>query len=99
MEALNAKEKTISLLKFLGVFLVLIILGIFNPVLFYLAGGMLAAKIIAEYLFIVPVAKFFGEEWVLRYFFFLQPLHIVYIIIAGFLGFIGGYKWKGRKVK
>jgi len=29
----------------------------------------------------------------------LQPLHIVYIIIAGFLGFIGGYKWKGRKVK
>jgi len=80
-------------------FLVLIILGIFNPVLFYLAGGMLAAKIIAEYLFIVPVAKFFGEEWVLRYFFFLQPLHIVYIIIAGFLGFIGGYKWKGRKVK
>jgi cellulose synthase/poly-beta-1,6-N-acetylglucosamine synthase-like glycosyltransferase len=80
-------------------FLVLAIAGFFSPALFYLLAGILAVKIIAEYIFLVPVARFFGEEWVLRYFFFLQPLHISYIVIAGFLGFIGGYKWKGRSVK
>jgi len=29
----------------------------------------------------------------------LQPLHIIYIISAGLLGFAGVYKWKGRSVK
>jgi cellulose synthase/poly-beta-1,6-N-acetylglucosamine synthase-like glycosyltransferase len=80
-------------------FLVLVIAGLLNPALFYVVGGMLAVKILAEYLFLRPVANFFGERWVLRYFFFLQPLHILYIILAGFLGFIGGYKWKGRSVR
>ena len=79
-------------------FLVLAIGGFCNPILWYLAGIMLAVKIIAEYVFIIPVARFFKKEWVLGYFPLLQPFHILYIIIAGFLGFVGGYKWKGRNV-
>jgi cellulose synthase/poly-beta-1,6-N-acetylglucosamine synthase-like glycosyltransferase len=80
-------------------FLVLVISGFFHPVLFCAAGGMLLIKVISEYIFLVPVAKFFKKEWALTHFFFLQPLHIAYIILAGFLGFVGVYKWKGRKVK
>jgi cellulose synthase/poly-beta-1,6-N-acetylglucosamine synthase-like glycosyltransferase len=65
----------------------------------WVALALLAIKIAAEVLFLIPVARFFDEERVLRYFVVLQPLHIAYIIIAGFLGLIGTYTWKGRSVK
>ena len=80
-------------------FLALAIAGFHNSEFWYIAGIMLAVKIIAEYMFIIPVAKFFKKEWALPYFPLLQPLHILYIILAGFLGFTGSYKWKGRRVK
>ena len=80
-------------------FLALTIAGIFDHSFFYFAGGILAIKIIVEFLFLLPVARFFRDEWALWYFPFLQPLHILYIVLAGFLGFFGGYKWKGRRVK
>jgi len=80
-------------------FLVLMIANFFNPVYFYIAVSMLLIKIVGEYIFLAPVARFFGDRWALAYFPFLQPLHIIYIICAGFLGFVGGYKWKGRYVK
>lgn len=82
--------------------LVLLILGIgsfFDPALQFTAFAILCIKIVAELWFLAPVAKFFNSERVLRYFPLLQPLHIVYIVLAGFLGFIGKYEWKGRKVK
>ena len=80
-------------------FVVLAVAGIFNHTFFLLAGYMLVVKIIAELLFLLPVARFFRDSWVLPYFPLLQPLHILYIVLAGFLGFIGGYKWKGRSVR
>ncbi len=64
-----------------------------------IAGGMLALKTITEYIYMVPVSIFFRKQWAQAYFPLLQPLHIVYITLAGFLGFIGNYKWKDRKVK
>ena len=80
-------------------FLVLIIGSFFNPTLLFIMLCMLIAKVAAEYYFLVPVARFFHKDWVLKYFPFLQPLHIAYIIIAGFLGLMGSYEWKGRRVK
>ncbi len=61
--------------------------------------GLLVAKIIVELLFLLPVAKFYGKRKELLLFPFLQPLHILYIILAGFLGKFGTYHWKGRIVK
>lgn len=80
-------------------FLVLLFAGIFTPLFFYIAVGMFIIKVLAELFFFVPVARFFGKERVIRCFFFLQPLHILYIIVAGFLGVFGSYKWKGRNVR
>ena len=80
-------------------FLVLAILGIFNPVYLQWLLVMLFIKILVEHLFLVPIARFFGKKNELVYFILLQPVHIIYIVIAGFLGFIGGYKWKGRRVR
>lgn len=56
------------------------------------------AKIVVELLFLLPVAQFYKKKNELWIFPFLQPLHIVYIITAGFLGKFGTYKWKGRVV-
>jgi hypothetical protein len=75
------------------------IAGIFVPGMLMLCALVLLVKIVAEYYFLRPVARFFGNEWVLWYFPLLQPLHVLYIVLAGFLGFVGGYRWKGRRVK
>jgi len=80
-------------------FVMLAIAGIFYHAFLYVALIMVLVKIIIEYIFLIPVARFFHKESVLKYFPFLQPLHILYITLAGFLGFFGSYKWKGRNVK
>ncbi len=61
--------------------------------------SLLLLKTIVELIFLYPVAKFFGKQSILLLFPFMQPFHIVYTVIAGWLGKFGGYKWKGRKVK
>jgi len=80
-------------------FLVLLIAGFANSRYWLLALAMVLIKTIAELVYLFPVARFFNKQRQLRYYLFLQPLHIVYIIAAGFLGFFGVYRWKGRKVK
>lgn len=60
---------------------------------------MLAAKTIVELFFLYPVAGFFGRRGLLVFFPLMQPLHIGYIVFAGLMGFVGGYKWKGRNVR
>lgn len=60
---------------------------------------LMSVKTAAELIFIVPVAHFFNKKRQLIVFPFLQPLHILYIVMAGFLGFAGTYRWKERVVK
>ncbi len=80
-------------------FLVLIVAGFFNYFAWGLAGIMLIWKVLVETTFLSPVAEFFGKNELLKSHILLQPLHIFYIISAGFLGMIGKYKWKGRAVR
>jgi cellulose synthase/poly-beta-1,6-N-acetylglucosamine synthase-like glycosyltransferase len=61
--------------------------------------GLLILKTAIELLFLIPVAKFFNKQKLLWLFPFFQPFHIMYTVIAGFLGKFGRYSWKGRKVK
>jgi cellulose synthase/poly-beta-1,6-N-acetylglucosamine synthase-like glycosyltransferase len=60
---------------------------------------LLIGKTIIELLFLMPVAKFFNKKSLMRLFPLMQPLHIIYTVIAGWLGKFGSYKWKGRNVK
>ncbi len=91
---------------------VLLLVYIFNVILFItaLAGFynavyglyflyMLVLKIVAELFLLLPVCKFYNCSNYLLHFVFFQPFHIVYTLIAGFLGKFGNYTWKGRKVK
>ena len=88
------------LVYLLNVFLlVLFIGGIFNSSLWILLAGSLLFKTIVELIFLMPVASFFQKEKLLLWFPLAQPFHIIYTVIAGWLGKFGSYEWKGRKVK
>lgn len=60
---------------------------------------LLLAKILIEFPFINAAAIFFRQQHLMKFFPFLQPLHILYIVIAGWLGRFGSYEWKSRMVK
>jgi cellulose synthase/poly-beta-1,6-N-acetylglucosamine synthase-like glycosyltransferase len=60
---------------------------------------LLLLKTVTELFFLFPVAKFFNKKLLLWWFPFMQPFHILYTVIAGWLGKFGNYKWKGRNVK
>ncbi|HSZ84649.1 MAG TPA: glycosyltransferase [Puia sp.] len=79
-------------------FLVLAIVAFWNIQFLLIAAALLILKIFVEFLFVNSVAKFFDQRSLIIYFPFLQPLHILYIIISGFFGKFGSYQWKGRKV-
>jgi cellulose synthase/poly-beta-1,6-N-acetylglucosamine synthase-like glycosyltransferase len=80
-------------------FLVLFIAGWWNKLYWAWLAGAWVLKTLVELPFFYSLARFFDKQWITRYFFFLQPLHIAYTIIAGSLGQFGKYEWKGRKVK
>ena len=80
----------------LFIFLIAAVWNIYWLFVFFI---LIIVKTLAEFLFVKTVAGFFGQGRLMRYFFFLQPLHIIYIIIAGTLGKFGSFQWKNRKVK
>ena len=80
-------------------FLLLGVLSFFYPYLFFWFIGVLCAKTIVELFFLIPVAQFFKKGKLLLWFPVAQPFHILYTIIAGWLGKFGSYQWKQRKVK
>lgn len=56
-------------------------------------------KTLAELPLMISAARFFKQLSLLAWFVFLQPLHILYTIVSGFLGQAGPYEWKGRRVR
>jgi len=84
----------VALISNRSIFIFNIQLSIFN---FYIL--LLSIKTIFELFFLYPVAKFFNQTKLLWWFPIAQPFHIVYTIIAGWLGKFGKYTWKERSVK
>lgn len=75
------------------------ILSIGNGFYFVLFLSSIIAKTFVELLFMFSVAGFYKEKKLLWWFPFMQPVHIVYMVLAGWLGKFGSYRWKGRKVR
>ncbi len=97
-------DKSIIAVLFLVYFfnVLLVVLGIasfFNSYCFYLFLISFVAKTLIEINFMSAITKFYKEEKLLWWFPLMQPFHIVYVVIAGWLGKFGSYQWKGRKVK
>jgi cellulose synthase/poly-beta-1,6-N-acetylglucosamine synthase-like glycosyltransferase len=96
-------KKIISVLLLLYLLNVwLLFLGILSCVyseVFYLFILSMILKTVSELLFMLPVAQFFDKKKQLWWFLLAQPFHILYTVMAGWLGQFGSYQWKGRKVK
>ena len=93
------------------VFAVLVLVYLLNATLFVMPLGIfwqlnflwcwllfVGLKTIVEMAFALPVAAFFNQPFV-WWFPLLQPIHIVYIVVSGWLGKFGSYHWKGRNVQ
>lgn len=102
-EQLKSKDKK--------VFAVLVLVYVFNAALFIMPFMaffninflwywllLLLGKTVVELAFALPVARFFGQKFI-WWFPFLQPVHIAYIVVSGWLSKFGSYHWKGRNVK
>ena len=76
-----------------------LIAGLWNTSWFFLFLIIILVKTLLEYSFVNEVAAFFSQRPLIVYFPFLQPLHVVYTVAAGFMGKFGKYEWKSRKVQ
>lgn len=76
---------------------VLLVAGFFKPVAFLYLFFYLLLKGVIEWPFVASVARFYGEEKLMRYFMLLQPLHVFYTVFVGISSQFGTYTWKGRK--
>ncbi|HXB94942.1 MAG TPA: glycosyltransferase, partial [Puia sp.] len=77
-------------------FIALFVAAFFNTWWLWVLLLLLVTKTIVEYPFVREVAGFFGQQQLMIYFPVLQPLHILYTVIVGWLGKFGSYDWKGR---
>lgn len=75
------------------------IAGCFHHLWLFFSLLLLVAKVLIEFPFVHASAIFFDQSALMKYFPFLQPLHILYTIIAGWLGKFGKYEWKGRVIR
>lgn len=73
--------------------------GNFSFSLWGVWGFIWLMKILVESYFVIPVARFFKLKNSLIIFMLSQPFHVLYTVVAGWLGKFGQYRWKGRIVK
>lgn len=75
------------------------LVSIFDFQLFIWLIILLVFKSMSEQIYMLPVARFYGKVKELSHFPLLQPVHVLYIVLAGLLGIFGKYEWKGRTVR
>jgi cellulose synthase/poly-beta-1,6-N-acetylglucosamine synthase-like glycosyltransferase len=61
--------------------------------------GLVLLKTLIELPFMYSVATFYNMKKLLWWFPLMQPIHIAYTVVAGWLGKFGKYRWKERVVK
>jgi len=80
-------------------FLALLVAAICNLKFLIWFLALWIAKTIIEFPFVYFISTFFNKQKLMKYFFFFQPVHILYISLSGLFGQFGKYEWKGRKVR
>ena len=103
-KATSYKDKRIfwvlMLVYFTNLFLLLLFLiCFFRPKLFLVWLLLILTKALFEMPFMYRVAKFYSLQKLMAWFVVMQPFHIIYTVVSGWLGKFGTYNWKGRKVK
>jgi hypothetical protein len=79
-------------------FVALAVAAFWNSWFFVVLLLMLIMKTMVEFPFVRGAARFFGQGKLMIYFPTMQPFHILYTVIIGWLGKFGSYRWKERKI-
>jgi cellulose synthase/poly-beta-1,6-N-acetylglucosamine synthase-like glycosyltransferase len=79
-------------------FLGLLLASWWNSWYLWLLLILIVVKTVVEFPFVQSVAGFFGQQQLMVYFPVLQPFHILYTVVIGWLGKFGSYRWKERKI-
>jgi cellulose synthase/poly-beta-1,6-N-acetylglucosamine synthase-like glycosyltransferase len=79
-------------------FLGLLLASWWNSWYLWLLLILIVIKTAVELPFVRSVAGFFGQQSLMAYFPVLQPFHILYTVVIGWLGKFGSYRWKERKI-
>jgi cellulose synthase/poly-beta-1,6-N-acetylglucosamine synthase-like glycosyltransferase len=103
-KASSYKDKRVfwvlMLVYFTNLFLLLLFfVCFFKPQLFLVWVLFILTKALFEMPFMYRVAKFYSLQRLMAWFVVMQPFHIAYTVVSGWLGKFGTYNWKGRKVK
>ncbi|MFI5156971.1 MAG: glycosyltransferase [Chitinophagales bacterium] len=67
-----------------------------NGFLYFLL--LIVLKTLLEFPFALVVSRFFNQSHLMKFFFFLQPLHIFYTVSVGIFSQLINIKWKDRKI-
>ncbi|HVG12906.1 MAG TPA: hypothetical protein VM843_07875, partial [Flavisolibacter sp.] len=78
-------------------FFILCIAALFDIDHLKLALAFWVLKTAVEWPLVAAVARFYNEQGLMKYFFFFQPLHMLYTVTIGLLSQVGKYRWKGRR--
>lgn len=81
----------------LATFLAFPIYGVFG---LGLVLALFLGKGLVDYIFLSAAASFFGRPGLLRRFWLMEGLHILYVAVIGLLSLVvRRYEWKGRRVR
>jgi hypothetical protein len=72
--------------------------GFWEPKWFLYFFVLIILKTLLEFPFALVVSRFFNQTHLLKFFFFFQPLHILYTVSVGFFGQLINIQWKDRKI-
>ena len=73
--------------------------GFIDPKFWLIALVTILLKMLAEFIFLVPICRFRERMKLLYYLPLLNLIHIFYLVYIGIAGNSGKYKWKGRLVR
>ncbi|SDE76622.1 Glycosyltransferase, catalytic subunit of cellulose synthase and poly-beta-1,6-N-acetylglucosamine synthase [Mucilaginibacter pineti] len=75
------------------------LLGFYDFYFFKLFLVQFLLKYLFEIFYGLPILKFFKRSYLISLIFIVAPLHVIYIVVIGFIGNNKKYSWKGRVVK
>ncbi|MFC2114202.1 glycosyltransferase [Bacteroidota bacterium] len=80
------------------ILLISLVVALFIPQVWTEFLLLFAIKIVAELVFVFPLAKFFKKQEFLIYYIPAAFLYIFYVVFVAFAGSFGKFYWKGRRI-
>jgi poly-beta-1,6-N-acetyl-D-glucosamine synthase len=98
-QSVSSKILAIFIFVFQFSYLALLLSILINFIPFKVAGSLMLAKLLLEFLFLNSVTLFLRQPWRWRAFFGLQFLYPVYVLWVALRTETSNFEWKGRQLE